>query len=254
MASLENEFATAPPRVADPAERSEGVTRSCRWLKLAPMSEVIAPLPRRRQRDLQAGREFPAQSGRISRMMPPTRRNEIGGAALSRVTEIQAYGSAQAGDLVLGDGVSFSPRVRGFDITGQRAGAVLPLSPRDLPAGSSLAPLNRPLRPRFTSRFVARLRKARLPRRSWRCGSGSIGRSHPAGLAGRTFVACYAWRFSFRGKNHLRYRCQLRRPIRRNFAFSRALADAVAPAVALRPLIGPNLLLVFEQAVLVPLL
>jgi outer membrane protein len=130
MQALENEF--APRRRELLTMQNDLKARDEKLQKEgAVMSEADRAKAEKTLRDQQ--REFSRKAGEFQDDASTRRNEEIGKVQRYLVTEIQAYGSAQGYDLVLGDGVFFAKGP--LDITANVL-AVLATKPASLPAAA----------------------------------------------------------------------------------------------------------------------
>jgi outer membrane protein len=133
MAALENEFA---PRRRELLTMQNDLKAKDEKLQKegAVMAEADRAKAEKSLRDQQ--REFSRKAGEFQDDASTRRNEEIGKVQRYLVTEIQAYGSAQGYDLVLGDGVFFAKGP--LDITANVL-AVLATKPATLPAAPAAA-------------------------------------------------------------------------------------------------------------------
>jgi len=134
MQALENEF--APRRRELLTMQNDLKARDEKLQKEgAVMSEADRAKAEKALRDQQ--REFSRKAGEFQDDASTRRNEEIGKVQRYLVTEIQAYGTAQGYDLVLGDGVFYAKGP--LDITANVL-AVLATKPASLPAAAPAAP------------------------------------------------------------------------------------------------------------------
>jgi outer membrane protein len=134
MQALENEF--APRRRELLTMQNDLKARDEKLQKEgAVMSEADRAKAEKTLRDQQ--REFSRKAGEFQDDASTRRNEEIGKVQRYLVTEIQAYGTAQGYDLVLGDGVFYAKGP--LDITANVL-AVLATKPASLPAAAPATP------------------------------------------------------------------------------------------------------------------